>query len=173
LRQGTPGGLRGPRDPRARRSISWTSPFAMRFAAGKHVRSASHVGARKDGCVSGLWKANKKVQGKIVVFSGLFCLLSPGCFGIRVGGKGRPAGNRGDKSVCRRSLTFQREANRFLHASGIRRVVSRGPRPLAQEFEGRAGPHPVPLAAKAHTGRVRRNPEITRLKACFSAGFVL
>ena len=51
--------------------------------------------------------------------------------GIRVGGLGRLAGNRGVKSGCRRSLTFQQAAGRFLrsscmHKDGVQRPTAFG-----------------------------------------------
>ena len=110
----------------------------------KVTRSARFAGARKDGCVSGLWKAIKKVQGKTAVFPGLFLIAFPRM--LYASGSAakaawpETAATSQDVAV---PLRFSKQQAGFFARAACTKVVSRGPWPLVRGL-GRAGPHPVP-----------------------------
>ena len=77
MRQGTPGGLRGPRDPRARRSISWTSLLRCKASKKSNPFCPIRWGSGKMVVFLASGKQTKKSREKLQFFLGFFVCFPP------------------------------------------------------------------------------------------------
>ena len=149
------GGLRSPRPPAPGDESPGPLP-AMRQVAGK--RNTSACGAGRTESWLGFWplESNQKSPGKNRTFPWAFLTAFPRMLsGIRVGGEGRRARNRATGLVFTVPGRFSGKPLALILQASSAGGVQR-PGPLAREFEGRGGPHPV--LAFVLTGLPRCSP---------------